>query len=129
MFSMASKVVCIICGKEKPGIPVKEDWVLRAIRWFKTNVTRDAKENTLVVCKEDWTTYKKARKKFTTRRAIYIALGVLFVILGNIVSLSVATFLLTVGVLLLFYFLSLFNYTPDVEIRTAEGKGKAATRR
>ncbi len=121
---MASKVVCIICGKEKPGIPIKEDKVLDMIRWFKKNVTKDAKDNRLVVCKEDWPVYKKARGKFTTRRNLYIALGVLFVIIGNLVSFNAYTLLLTLGVLALFFVFSLFNYMPDVEIKGREGAAR-----
>ena len=37
---MRRKVVCIICGKEKDGIPVKIDSIIKAIRWIKTNITR-----------------------------------------------------------------------------------------
>ena len=110
------KIVCIICGKEKSGIPVKEDMVLDVIKWFKRNVTRNAQDNVLVVCKEDWLQYNKARKKFTSRMTLYIVLGVIFVIIGNVVAFSLYTLVTTLGVLLLFYLLSLLSYMPALDL-------------
>ncbi len=122
---MAKKVVCIVCGRERPGIPVKEDWVLNAMRWFKSNVTRNAQDNTLVVCKEDWPKYDKARRKFTTRRALYVALGVIFLIVGNIISFSFYTIIVTLAILLFFYLLSLLSYMPALYIKQEGEREKA----
>lgn len=123
------KTVCIMCGAERPGIPVKGDMVLDAIRWFKRNVTRNAKDNLLVVCKDDWPRYNKARKRFMTRRAIYVALGVLFVILVNAVAFTLSTFALTLLVLAFFYLLSLFNYIPALDLGKREAKAPAGAAR
>ncbi len=113
---MAKPVVCIICGKEKPGIPVKEDRILRAMRWIKRNVTKNEKDNLLVVCREDWPKYDKARRKFTTRMALYVALGIVFVVVGCLIAFSLYTLAITLLVLLLFYLLSLLNYMPALDL-------------
>ena len=76
-----SKTYCIVCGKEKKGIPVQDDVVLGFIRWFKRTVTKNEKGNLLVVCKEDYLAYKAARKRYEGRQKVYLVLGVLFVLL------------------------------------------------
>ena len=128
---MASKkVVCIICGKDKQGIPVKSDWVLESIRWFKKNVARNAKDNFLVVCREDWPQYDKARKKFTSRRTLYIGLGIIFMILGLLTGLSIKTFAFTLVILVFFYLLSLLSYMPALDLdRKAAGGSAAVSKR
>ncbi len=117
---MAGKKVCIICGKEKAGILVREDHVIRAVRWIKKNITKNEKNNVLVVCRTCYPKYREQRKKFTTKRAVYVALGTLFFIFGNILALSVVTFLITLGVLLFFYLLALFSYMPALDIKKTE---------
>jgi hypothetical protein len=119
-----AKVVCIICGKEKKGIPVKSDRVLEAMRWFKRNVTRNEQHNTLVVCKEDWPAYNKARKKFTSRMALYVALGIVFVVFGNVLAFSINTLVATLLILVFFYLLSLLSYMPALDIKK-DAKAKA----
>ena len=125
---MAAKgFVCIICGKEKQGIRVKSDWVLESMRWFKRNITRNAKDNVLVVCKEDWPQYNKARKKFTGRRMLYVGLGIIFVILGLLTGPSLNTLALTLAILAFFYLLSLLSYMPALDLGNGgTAKGKAA---
>ncbi|MCL5419808.1 MAG: hypothetical protein M1354_02920 [Candidatus Marsarchaeota archaeon] len=120
---MRRKVVCIICGKEKDGIPVKIDSIIKAIRWIKTNITRNEKNNILVVCRDDYQAYAKARKKYTSRQALYLTLGVIFFIIGNVMALSLAGFAITVLVLAMFYGLSLLSYAPALELRSSGRKG------
>jgi hypothetical protein len=120
---MAAKTVCIMCGKERNGIRVREDHVIRAIRWIKRNVTRSERNNTLVVCRECYPKYKAQRSRFVTRRALYVGMGILFFVFGNLLEFSLSTLLITTAVLLFFYLLALFNYVPALDI----GKAKKET--
>ena len=108
---------CIICGQEKPGLHVKEDQVLGAIRWFKKNVTRNEQGYYLVVCKEDYQKYSKARRSYQRRQVFYLAVGVLFLAALLISSTDKLTGLL-IGILVIcfMYLLSLLTYMPGVEI-------------
>lgn len=113
--------VCIICGKERVGIPVKNDYIIEAIRWIKTNITKNEKNNRLVVCKECYPKYKKERDRFISRFAIYVGLGVVFVITGSLIG-GFGALLYTLPVLLLLFLLSLLNYMPALDIETVRKK-------
>lgn len=106
---------CIICGKKKAGIPVEEDRVIYAIRWFKRNVTRNEQGNSLVVCKEDYATYKKNRDRFVSRRMIYVGIGVIFLVLGLLVSFSLGALAMGIIVIAALYLMSLLNYMPKLK--------------
>ena len=109
---------CIICGERRDGIKVADDHVLRALRWFKTNVTRNVKNNELVVCKGCYPKYSKSRKRYTGRRAAYITLGALFLIFSIAVSVGSANALAIVAgiiIMVLMYLLSLVSYTPALQ--------------
>ncbi len=108
---------CIMCAKQRQGLPVEDDHVLNALRWFKRNVTKNEQRNKLVVCKEDYPKYKRNRDKYVLRGMIFVSLGVLFMLLALIISLSmiIPAFI----VFLLLCALSLMNYTPKV--RTDSG--------
>ncbi len=118
---------CIICGERRPGVPIRDDRVLNAMRWFKRNVTRDERGNSLVVCRDDYSAYMKKRGRYTSRQALYIAVGVIFAALGLLVRFSLSTFAISIAVLAALYLLSLINYTPALSI-AASGKD-AKTRR
>lgn len=107
---------CIVCGKQKGGLPIEEDNVIRTIRWFKRNVTKDEQKNGLVVCRDDYEEYRKNRDRFTTRRAIYVAIGVLMLVLGLALSLRIQTLLLGSAIIIALYMLALLNYTPKLKI-------------
>lgn len=116
-----AKTVCIICGLEKPGIPVKEDYVIGSIRWLKKNVFRNEKGNKLVVCRECYPKYKKEREAFISRQRTYIALGIIFLIASVLLSASkLGAIFLGILVLLLLYLVSLLNYVPDLDIEKAQ---------
>lgn len=108
---------CIICGERKDGIEIKNDRVLEAIRWFKRNITRNEKGNKLVVCRADYETYKKKREKYTSRQALYVGIGVVFLILGLIISFSAQAVIMAIIVLLALYLMSLLNYTPALNLK------------
>jgi hypothetical protein len=111
---------CIICGKQKQGIEVEEGNIIKAIRWLKRNVTKNEKGNKLVVCKECYPKYKKYRTRFERRLALYLILGVLFLVFGLMLSFRVETLILGLFVVLLMYFFALLNYMPKLK----EAKGK-----
>jgi len=115
---------CIICGKQTSGIPVRNDHVLDAMRMFKRNVTKNEQGNRLVVCKADYPAYKKKRDKYTSRQALYIAVGILFMIFGLLVSISLTSVFLSLLVIAVLYLISLINYTPALDIRKDGIEGK-----
>ena len=114
---------CIICGKKKDGVKVADDHVLKALRWFKTNVTKNVQNNKLVVCKACYPQYSKQRKKYVSRRTAYVALGILFLILSVIISYGAWLTALSIGIFIvvLLYALSLINYMPGLQL---DGAGK-----
>lgn len=115
---------CIICGKQKTGIPVENDYVLDMLKWFKRNVTKNEQKNRLVVCKEDYAAYKKSRDRYIFRTALYLTIGGLFLILGLVISFSLATFLTGAGLLIFLYLLSLLNYTPKLRLEEQNAQSK-----
>jgi hypothetical protein len=110
-----AKTVCIICGKEKNGLPVKDDYVIRALRWIKTYVTKNSKNYNLVVCKEDFLAYKKKRDSFERKLIIYGAIGIIFTIAIFIGSAGRPSAIL-VGLVITLGLLALahVNYMPAV---------------
>ncbi|VVB77333.1 Uncharacterised protein [uncultured archaeon] len=121
---MAKKTVktyCIVCGNERKGIPVREDYVLGALRWFKKNVTRNEQGNALVVCKDCYGDYKKRRATYESRQKVYLVLGTLFIVVGVASSIgsggfSVTTVLVSLGAFALLYILSLLSYMPKIDL-------------
>ncbi len=110
---------CIICGKQKQGIPIKDDRVLEAIRWFKRNVTHNEKGNRLAICRECYPEYRKRRDRYTSRQAIYVILGAIFLVLGAAIRLTAQTVMVGILLLIALYGLSLLNYTPALSIKDA----------
>ncbi len=113
--------MCIVCGKPKKGIAVHEDHVIFAIRWFKTNVTKNANNNELVVCKECYPKYAKERRRYTSRLGLYIGIGIIFAILLLISDPSIGSFIAAIGVLIFLYALSLLSYIPRLEVEVQKG--------
>ena len=111
---------CIICGKQKHGIPIKNDSVLEAIRWLKRNVTKNEKGNSLAVCRECYPEYRKRRDKYTSRQAIYVIMGVIFLVLGAAIQLTASTVMAGIILLIALYCLSLLNYTPALSMKDAD---------
>ena len=113
--------MCIVCGKPKKGIAVHEDHVIFAIRWFKTNITKNVSNNALVVCKECYPKYAKERRRYTSRLSLYIGIGLIFAILLIISTPSVGSVLAAIGVLVFLYALSLLSYIPRLELEIQHG--------
>ncbi|MGC8662322.1 MAG: hypothetical protein ACP5RT_00870 [Candidatus Micrarchaeia archaeon] len=113
---------CIICGKEKKGFEVKEDYIIKSIRWFKKNITKNEEGNKLVVCKECLPKYIKYRNKFVLREIIYLLLGFLFLIFGLIISFKVSTLLISFVIIVFLYLLSLISYMPELKQKIRNNK-------
>lgn len=131
--------VCIICYKElKRGIPVKEDAVLKGIRWGK-NLIRSllerfgmkvSKGNVLVVCEEHVEESRKRREKFERTLLTFGGLGVILGLILIIVSIlsgrdlfGIATsILLLIFLVAIFAAMSLLQYHPALEYEIKKGK-------
>lgn len=111
------KSYCIVCGKERNGIAVEDDYVLGSIRWFKERVTKNVKNNRLVVCKECYPKYSASRKKFEFRQKVYVGLGIAFAAVSLIVSPRLPTLLVSIVVFAFLFALSLMSYTPRITIK------------
>ncbi|HUY70206.1 MAG TPA: hypothetical protein VMV00_01400 [Candidatus Baltobacteraceae bacterium] len=107
---------CIICGEPRRGLRVKEDYQIRAIRWFKKSILRNEKGYGLVVCKECYPKYKKAKDSYNRKQGIYIGIGVLFAFaLGIFSGGNILPAILYGGIVIVFmYALSQISYMPDV---------------
>lgn len=110
--------VCIVCGKPKSGLKVERDHVIEAISWIKRNITKNELRSELVVCKECFLKYKKARESYIRRQILYVALGIVFTITLAALSGAKAPFAIIYGLFLtlLLYLLSLLGYVPSVDI-------------
>ena len=109
--------MCIICGKEKTGLPVKDDYILQSIRWIKTNITHNVKNYKLVVCKDDFLAYQKKRDGFERKEIIYGAVGIVFLIALVITSEgNIGAVFVGLGVTLGLLALSHVSYIPAVEL-------------
>lgn len=117
------KKVCIICGKEKDGTPIKDDIVIRTIRKIK-GALRLATNNTLVVCRECTDDYAKKRAKFEKTLVQYVVVAAILLVLilvlpllsGKLFSLESLIFGILIGIFIIA--LSLIGYMP----KTAEKK-------
>ncbi len=118
---MAKESRCIICGRELNGLEVQEDYVIKAIRWFKRNVTHNEKNYRLVVCKDCYVKYKKARDSYNSKTISYAAL---LIITGR----SIGAVIAGIIIILLMYALSLLSYMPGLKIDKAE-KNKQKSKR
>lgn len=122
---------CIICGEKKSGLPVKEDFVIGAIRWFKRNVTKNEKGYRLVVCKDCYKEYHKSRAVFERRQIAYLALGVIFTaVLFFASGLNVFTIPFGLALTLFLYLLLLAGrYTPALDVPRAAAAPEGAKQR
>ncbi|MCL4373298.1 MAG: hypothetical protein M1360_00925 [Candidatus Marsarchaeota archaeon] len=109
---------CIICGLEKDGIEVKEDFIINTIRWIKRNITRSEKGYRLVVCKECYPKYKKARDSYVRKELTYLAIGVLFAAMLVVFSGGhVLRAILYGAIIIVFmYLLAQLSYMPALKL-------------
>jgi hypothetical protein len=117
---MMRESYCMICGEKKDGIPIKEDYVIEAIRWFNRKVLRQPpRNNRIVVCSSCYEKYKKQRSKYLSRQKVYIVAGILFLIFGIVLTRAPQAILLSILVCIGLYLLSLLTYLPDLELPNA----------
>ncbi len=112
-----NKTACIMCAKEKPGLPVREDAMLGAMRWIKRNITRNPKNYRLVVCKEDFLTYRKKREGYERKQIIYVLIGLIFLVaLGVSTKGNLNAIAFGLVIVLLMFGLAQLSYIPSVAI-------------
>lgn len=109
-----AKTYCIMCGEERKGLAVREDWVLRILRGVKKAVTKKT-SNDLVVCRGCYPNYEKRRNRFSWRKKMNIALGLLFAAFSLIIAPELVVLLMDIAVIILLYAFALLSYTPDVD--------------
>jgi hypothetical protein len=115
-----------MCGEPRNGLEVREDWVINTIRAFKRNVTKNEKNYRLVVCKECYPKYAKAKSRYDKRRMIYITLGVVFgIIVVLAASFRPTSFVVGIAAVCIMYLLSLLSYTPALIMPKLPDGGKA----
>ena len=124
---MKKETRCIICGKELNGLEVKEDYVIKSMRWFKHNVTHNEKNYRLVVCKDCYVKYKKARDSYNSKTVSYLAIGVIFAALLIITGRSLGAVAAGIAIIILMFALSLLSYMPGLKQqpnRASRGEGQ-----
>jgi predicted RND superfamily exporter protein len=111
------KKVCIMCAKEKDGLEVKSDFIINAIRWIKRNITKNEKNYTLVVCKDDFLNYKKKRESYERKMVLYVVIGIIFMIALAVVS-NAKLGAIAVGLIitLFLFLLAQLSYMPAVDM-------------
>jgi hypothetical protein len=112
------------CGERKDGLEIQEDYVIHALRWLKRNVTKDEKGYRIVVCKDDYQKYAKARKRFEGRQKLYLALGLIFAIAVILAGKNIIAVFYAVVVLIFIYLFSLLTYVPALSIAPVRGARK-----
>ena len=111
---------CIICGEKKNGLEVGNDRIIGAIRWFKRNVTKNERNYRLVVCKECFLKYRKARNSYQRKQITYTTLGAVFMALLVVVSgFSISAFAAGIAITVFMYLLSQLSYVPGVRLPEA----------
>ena len=110
----------MICCEKKKVYQVEEHFVIKGVRWFKKNITKNEKGNKLVVCNKCYPKYVEYRDKFIRRQRIYLLLGFLFLLLGLLTSPSLPSLLFGLGIIFFLYLLSLINYVPKIREKRKE---------
>ncbi len=114
---------CIICGKEKNGINVQNDYIIDLIRWIKKNITKNEKNYKLVVCQDCYMKYKKMYNSFKRKKTFYIILGVIFMLLLFFAShFNVYSLISGFALIIFLYLLSLLTYMPRLKIQDNKNK-------
>lgn len=107
---------CIYCGAAKAGLAVREDFVIASMRWINRTLFRRYRNYRLVVCKDCYMNYRKARKKYVRKQVSYLVLGFLFAALLVAVSPGNAfAYVFGFAIIAFMYLLSLVSYLPALE--------------
>lgn len=108
----------MLCGRERDGIEIREDNVIKAIRWLNRSILHKVRDNKIVICRDCYERYRKQRKRYVSRQRLYIILGLLLDS-SILIHPTISTFGLGVLLLLFLYLLSLLSYTPDLKVDAA----------
>jgi hypothetical protein len=126
MIVKKQKTVCVVCGKEKSGIPIREDFVIRLIRKLK-GIFKLSTGNRLVVCNEHIEEAKKRRERFEkgllTYAGIGAVLGIILILINILISFDIIrllqSLLLLILLVIVMALLSLYQYFPAMATQPA----------
>lgn len=118
------KTFCIICGKEKNGVDIRSDPIIDGLRWIKTNITHNHSNNRLVVCRDCYEKYRVSKKRFDSRKKLYLILGIIFAAFILIVNVTIFSIAFALFMIALLYLFALFNYVPDLAVGSSKEKGR-----
>ncbi|MFH1447721.1 MAG: hypothetical protein ABIG39_02560 [Candidatus Micrarchaeota archaeon] len=118
---MASK--CIVCGKNKTGVQVSEDMVIRSIRRIK-QVLGIAKNNKLVVCKKCIPEHTKKRAAFEGKIVRYGGFGIIILIVFLLLSLSIKSLVAGIFITLLMLSFTLTDYYPTIRKKNQKPRSR-----
>ncbi len=118
---------CIYCGKKRDGLGIREDYVIRAVRWFNRKVLHRYHNYRLVVCRDCYLNYRKARARYLKKQATYLAIGIIFAgLLIFVSSANLFAFAYGIAIILFMYLLSLVSYVPALEVGQEKKEGRLA---
>lgn len=114
---------CIVCGERRNGLEVRTDRTIAAIRWFKRNVMRNEKGYRLVVCRDCYPKYRKAKDSYQRKQIAYTTLGIVVTVFFVVFSSKRLMALLSGFVIIAFlYLLSQLSYMPGIIVPKTKGK-------
>jgi hypothetical protein len=109
-----------MCGNKREGLEVLPDYMIGIIRWFK-HLTRSEKRYRLVVCRECFENYSKARRRYRRKQIEYLAVGVLFAALLAAFN-PIPGIIYGIAIIAFMYLLSQLSWMPA--LRMPETKKK-----
>lgn len=116
--------VCVLCGKETIGYPLKDDLIIKGIRKIKSAL-KIARGTKLIVCDEDLEKALKKREEFEKKLLTYCGLGgiigiiivITSIISGRDIVRILSSLLLLILLIFIFLLFSLAYHFPDFENR------------
>jgi len=127
--------VCIVDRKNKDGIPIRDDFILKSIRRIKETLNVST-GNQLIVCKDHIEEAKKRRTKFEkslmTSAGLGAVIGVILLLISLFSGRSLIGILQSVVLLaflvVLMASLSLYQYFPAMQEKNSKSKSKSKTK-
>lgn len=111
---MMNESRCIICGNKRDGLEVIPDYMINIIKWFK-HLTKSEKRYRLVVCRDCFEKYRKARSRYHRRQIECLLLGIAFAAL-LIMSRPLLGLIYGLGVILFMYLLAQLSWIPALRM-------------
>jgi hypothetical protein len=114
---------CIICGNRREGLEVVDDYMIGLIRWYK-HKTHTEKRYRLVVCRDCFEKYRKARRGYQRRQVELLILGFAFAAIF-VMSRPLLGVVVGSAMILALYALSQLTWMPAVRMpETGKAKEK-----